>query len=62
MDPAVAPSGYELYRDSFPVDGKIAEKGIGTVAEQEFEEGRVKKKVSIDEMLDRTFMLTTGRE
>jgi ABC-type nitrate/sulfonate/bicarbonate transport system substrate-binding protein len=62
MDPAVAPAGYDLYRDSFPMDGKIAEKGIGIVADQEFEEGRVKKRVSIDEMIDRSFMLTIGRK
>jgi NitT/TauT family transport system substrate-binding protein len=62
MDPAVAPAGYDLYRDSFPVDGKIAEKGIGIVADQEFEEGRIKKRVSIDEMIDRSFMLTIGRK
>ena len=62
MDPTVAPPGYDLYRDSFPTDGKIAEKGIGIVADQEFEEGRVKKRISIDEMLDRSFMLTIGRK
>jgi NitT/TauT family transport system substrate-binding protein len=62
MDPAVAPAGYDLYRDSFPVDGKIAEKGIGIVADQEFEQGRVKKKITIDDMLDRSFMLTLGRK
>jgi len=62
MDPAVAPAGYDLYRDSFPVDGKIAEKGIGIVADQEFEEDRIKKRVSIDEMIDRSFMLTIGRK
>ena len=62
MDPAVAPQGYDLYRDSFPVDGKIAEKGIGIVADQEFEQGRVKRRITVDEMLDRSFMLTLGRK
>jgi NitT/TauT family transport system substrate-binding protein len=62
MDPAVAPAGYDLYRDSFPIDGKIAEKGIGIVAEQEFEQGRVKKRITIDDMLDRSFMLTLGKK
>ena len=62
MDPAVAPSGYDLYRDSFPVDGKIAEKGIGIVAGQEFEQGRVKKKIAVDDMLDRFFMSTPGEK
>lgn len=62
MDPAVAPPGYDLYRDSFPVDGKIAEKGIGIVADQEFEQGRVKKRITVEDMLDRSFMLTLGRK
>jgi NitT/TauT family transport system substrate-binding protein len=56
MDPKVAPAGYDLYRDSFPLDGRIAEKGITTVAEQEFETGRIKRKISLDEMVDRSFM------
>ena len=60
IDPAVAPAGYDLYRNSFPVDGKIAEKGIGIVADQEFEEGRVKKRITVDDMIDRFFMSTLG--
>jgi hypothetical protein len=28
MDAVYAPAGYDQYRDSFPVNGKIAEKGI----------------------------------
>jgi NitT/TauT family transport system substrate-binding protein len=62
MDPAVAPAGYDLYRDSFPIAGKIAENGIGIVAEQEFEQGRVKRRISIDEMLDRSFMLKLSKK
>ncbi len=60
MDPAVAPAGYDLYRDSFPADGKIAEKGIGIVADQEFEQGRVKKRITVDDMIDRSFMSAPG--
>jgi NitT/TauT family transport system substrate-binding protein len=60
MDPAVAPAGYDQYRDSFPVDGKIAEKGIGIVADQEFEQGRVKKRVTVDDMVDRSFINLLG--
>jgi len=56
MDPSVAPAGYDLYRDSFPVDGKIAEKGILNIVEQEFDDGRIKRKITIDEMIDRSFM------
>ncbi len=60
MDPKVAPAGYDLYRDSFPLNGKIAEKGIELVAEQEFANGRIKRKVTLDEMVDRTFMNLLG--
>lgn len=60
MDPAVAPAGYDRYRDSFPVDGKIAEKGIAIVADQEFEQGRIKKRITVDDMIDRSFMSMLG--
>ncbi|MBI1993020.1 MAG: ABC transporter substrate-binding protein, partial [Deltaproteobacteria bacterium] len=36
MDPAYAPLGYDEYRDSFPVDGKIAEKPISVVIDHEY--------------------------
>jgi ABC-type nitrate/sulfonate/bicarbonate transport system substrate-binding protein len=61
MDPAVAPAGYDQYRDSFPVDGKIAEKGIAVVIEQEFETGRIKRNIPLDEMVDRSFMTMLGK-
>ena len=60
MDPAVAPAGYDQYRDSFPVDGQIAEKGIAIVADQEFEQGRTKRKLTIDDMVDRSFIKLLG--
>ncbi len=60
MDPAVAPAGYDQYRDSFPVDGQIAEKGIAIVADQEFEQGRTKRKITIDDMVDRSFIKLLG--
>ena len=56
MDPVHAPAGYDQYRDSFPIDGKIAEQGIATVANEEFEQGRVKRRVTVDEMIDRSFI------
>lgn len=62
MDPRVAPAGYDLYRDSFPLNGRIAEKGIELVAEQEFANGRIKRKVTLDEMIDRTFMNMLGNK
>lgn len=60
MDPAYAPVGYDEYRDSFPVNGKIAEKPIPVVIEQEFETGRIKKKITVDDLLDRSFISQLG--
>ncbi len=60
MDPAYAPAGYDQYRDSFPVNGKIAEKAIPVVIEQEFEAGRIKKKITLDDLVDRSFMNLVG--
>ncbi|HEY7554384.1 MAG TPA: ABC transporter substrate-binding protein [Candidatus Binatia bacterium] len=56
MDPAYAPAGYDEYRDSFPLNGQIAEKVIPVVIEQEFESGRIKKKLTLEDMIDRSFM------
>jgi NitT/TauT family transport system substrate-binding protein len=61
MDPAYAPAGYDEYRDSFPLNGQIAEKAIPTVIEQEFEGGRLKKKVTVEDMIDRSFMRALGK-
>jgi NitT/TauT family transport system substrate-binding protein len=60
MDPAYAPSGYDEYRDSFPVSGKIAEKAIPVVIEAEFESGRLKRKITVDEIIDRTYIQALG--
>lgn len=61
MDPAYAPAGYDEYRDSFPLNGQIAEKVIPTVIEQEIEAGRIKKKITVEDMIDRSFMKTAGK-
>jgi len=61
MDPAYAPAGYDEYRDSFPLNGQIAEKVIPTVIEQEIEAGRIKKKITVGDMIDRSFMKTAGK-
>lgn len=60
IDPAYAPAGYDEYRDSFPLSGKIAEKPISLVVDQEFEAGRIKKRVSVDELIDRSYMSLLG--
>ena len=61
MDPAYAPAGYDEYRDSFPLNGQIAEKVVPTVIEQELEAGRLKKKITVEDLIDRSFMKTAGR-
>jgi hypothetical protein len=61
MDPAYAPAGYDEYRDSFPLNGQIAEKAIPIVIEQEFETGRIKKKLTLEDMLDRSFIRALGK-
>src|SRR5581483_1016267 len=50
MDPAYAPSGYDEYRDSFPLNGQIAEKAIPVVIDEEFRTGRIKKKLTVEDM------------
>ena len=60
MDPAYAPAGYDEYRDSFPVNGRIAEKAVPAVIEQEYEGGRLKRKISVDEVIDRSFISLLG--
>ena len=61
LDPAYAPAGYDEYRDSFPLNGQIAEKVIPTVIEEEFQTGRIKKKVTVEDMVDRSFIKALGR-
>ena len=60
MDPAYAPAGYDEYRDSFPASGKIAEKPVPEVIELEFKEGRLKRKISTDELIDKSFIQMFG--
>lgn len=60
MDPVYAPAGYDQYRDSFPLNGYIAEKTVPIVVEQEFEGGRLKRKISVEEIIDRSFMTMLG--
>jgi NitT/TauT family transport system substrate-binding protein len=61
LDPAYAPAGYDEYRDSFPLNGQIAEKVIPVVIEEEFQTGRIKKKVTLEDMVDRSFIKALGR-
>lgn len=60
IDPAYAPAGYDEYRDSFPLNGEIAEKAIPVVIEEEFRTGRIKKKLTLEDMIDRSFIKMLG--
>ncbi|HXG50890.1 MAG TPA: ABC transporter substrate-binding protein [candidate division Zixibacteria bacterium] len=60
MDPAYAPAGYDEYRDSFPLNGTIAEKAIPGVIDQEYETGRIKRRITVDELIDRSFIKALG--
>jgi len=60
MDPAYAPLGYDEYRGSFPVNGKIAEKPISVVIDHEYKAGKIKKKISVDDLIDRSFINMLG--
>ena len=60
MDPAYAPAGYDEYRESFPLNGKIAEKTIPVVIEDEFRNGRLKRKITAEEMVDHSFINLLG--
>jgi NitT/TauT family transport system substrate-binding protein len=60
IKPEYAPAGYDEYRDSFPVNGQIAEKVIPMVIEQEIESGRIKKKITLEDMVDRSFITMLG--
>ncbi len=60
IDPAYAPAGYDEYRDSFPLNGQIAEKAIPVVIDEEFRTGRIRKKLTLDDMVDRSFISMLG--
>jgi hypothetical protein len=64
LEPAEAAAGYDEYRESFPMDGRILDAGIIATIEQEIEMGRLKGRVSASEMVDNTFinsMVKTSR-
>jgi NitT/TauT family transport system substrate-binding protein len=62
LDAAEAAAGYDEYRDSFPLDGRILDAGITATVEQEIETGRLKGKVSLNEMIDYSFINSLGKK
>jgi len=57
-----AAAGYDEYRDSFPMDGRILDAGITATVEQEVETGRLKRKISASEMIDGSFINLFGKK
>jgi NitT/TauT family transport system substrate-binding protein len=57
-----AAAGYDEYRDSFPMDGRILDAGITATVEQEIETGRLKRKISASEMIDGSFINLFGKK
>ena len=62
MDAAESAAGYDEYRDWFPLDGRIAEKGITVAIEQEAEAGRLKRKIPLNEMVDYSYINLLGKK
>jgi NitT/TauT family transport system substrate-binding protein len=61
LDAGEAGAGYDEYRDSFPLDGHILDAGILATVEQEMETGRLKGKISVNEMIDYSFINAVGK-
>ena len=61
LDASEAAAGYDEYRDSFPLDGRILDAGITATIEQELEAGRLKGKISASEMIDHGFINLMGK-
>jgi NitT/TauT family transport system substrate-binding protein len=61
LDAGEAADGYDEYRESFPLDGRILDAGISATVEQEMETGRLKRKISVNEMIDFSFIKSMGR-
>jgi len=62
LDLKEAAAGYDEYRGSFPLDGRILDAGIGATVEQEAEAGRLKTRISAGDLIDASFIATLGRK
>ena len=62
LDASEAAAGYDEYRDSFPLDGRILDTGITATVEQELETGRLKGRLTANEMIDYTFINALGKK
>ena len=61
LNAAEAAAGYDEYRASFPLDGRILDAGIVATIEQEIETGRLKGKIPVSEMIDNSFINSLGK-
>lgn len=61
LNAAEAAAGYDEYRESFPLDGRILDAGIVATVEQELETGRLKGKIPLSEMIDSSFINSLGK-
>jgi len=62
LNAAEAAAGYDEYRNSFPMDGRILDAGITATVEQEMETGRLKGKISLNDMIDNSFINSLGKK
>jgi NitT/TauT family transport system substrate-binding protein len=62
LDAGEAAAGYDEYRDSFPLDGRILDAGISATIEQEIETGRLKGKIAATDMIDSSFINAMGKK
>ena len=61
LDPKEAAAGYDEYRSSFPLGGRILDAGIIATVEQEAETGRLKTKISAGDLIDSSFIAAFGK-
>jgi hypothetical protein len=61
LDAKEAAAGYDEYRGSFPLDGRILDAGITATVEQEAETGRLKAKISARDLIDSSFITAFGK-
>ena len=62
LDTKEAAAGYDEYREFFPLDERILDVGITATIEQEIETGRLKGKISLNEMIDSSFINSMGKK
>lgn len=62
LDAKEAAAGYDEYRDSFPLDGRILDAGITATVEQETETGRLKGKISASDLIDQSYINALGKK